>query len=114
MHAAAADWDAVVEWIHGLDLYYVHTINNAAVIAAALLWSEGDFSAAIGLTVSAALDTDSNGGTVGAIAGVLSGPAGIPARWTAPLHDTLSTALSGHAIENIRDLAARTYRLTAA
>jgi ADP-ribosylglycohydrolase len=111
MHASGAGWDAVVEWIHGMGLYYVHTINNAAVIAAALLWADGDFTTAIGLTVSAGLDTDSNGGTVGAIAGVLAGPAGIPRHWTDPLHDRLNSALSGHAVEDVRDLAERTHRL---
>ncbi|WP_238016919.1 ADP-ribosylglycohydrolase family protein [Dactylosporangium sp. AC04546] len=113
LHAAGAGWDAAVEWIHGLDYYYVHTINNAAIVAAALLWSDGVFTDAIGLAVSAAYDTDSNGATVGAVAGVLAGTAGIPAHWTEPLHDRLTSALSGHATESIADLAARTHRLAA-
>jgi ADP-ribosylglycohydrolase len=111
LHGAGAGWDAAIEWIHRLDYYYVHTVNNAAIVAAALLWSDGDFTTAIGLAVSAAYDTDSNGATAGAIAGVLTGTAGIPAPWTEPLHDRFTSALSGHAVSSIADLATRTHRL---
>jgi hypothetical protein len=110
-NATGAGWDEALAWIHGLDYYYVHTINTAAIIAAALLWSDGDFTTAIGLAVSSAYDTDSNGATVGAIAGVLAGTSGMPRHWTEPLHDRLTSALSGHATESIADLAARTHRL---
>ena len=85
--------------------------EGGPVPAAALLWSDGAFTTAIGLAVSAAYDTDSNGATVGAIAGVLVGTAGIPAHWTEPLHDRFTSALSGHATASIASLAARTYAL---
>ncbi|WP_433380999.1 ADP-ribosylglycohydrolase family protein [Actinoplanes sp. CA-142083] len=112
LHAAGAGWEAAIDWIHRMDYYYVHTINNAAIIAAALLWSDGAFTTAVGLAVSSAYDTDSNGATVGAIAGVLAGTGGIPAHWTEPLHDRFTSALSGHATSSIAELAARTYALT--
>jgi len=108
LHADGASWEEAVDFARGLGYYYVHTINNAVLIAAALLWGDGDFSRSIGLAVAAAYDTDSNGATVGAIAGVLAGTAGIPDRWTDPLRDTFRSALSGHAEHAISDLAART------
>jgi hypothetical protein len=30
---------------------WVHTINNSALVAAGLLWGEGDYAATVGLTV---------------------------------------------------------------
>lgn len=111
LYDAGRTWDEAVSWIHALDYYYVHTINNASAIAAALLWSEGDFSRAIALAVTAGLDTDSNGATVGAVAGTLAGAAGIPDHWTAPFDDRLRTGLSERAELRITDVVARTLAL---
>ena len=56
----------------------VHTINNAAIVALALLWGAGDFSRALSLAVTAGLDTDCNGATVGSVMGAMLGSSGIP------------------------------------
>ncbi|MFT4029222.1 MAG: ADP-ribosylglycohydrolase family protein [Protaetiibacter sp.] len=111
MRAAGASWDDAIAFARGLGYYYVHTINNAVIIAAALLWGEGDFSRTIGLAVAGAYDTDSNAATVGTIAGVLAGTAGIPQHWIAPLNDSFHSALSGHAEHPLSELAARTAAL---
>ncbi|UFS94383.1 ADP-ribosylglycohydrolase family protein [Nocardia huaxiensis] len=87
---------------------WVHAIGNACCIAAGLLWGEGDFTRTIGLTVQAGWDTDSNGATAGSVAGILTGASRIPARWTAPLHDRLRSAVTGYDGSSISDLAGRT------
>ena len=50
--------------------------RNAAIIAAALLWGDGDFERSVTLAVAAGCDTDSNGATVGSAAGALVGAEG--------------------------------------
>ncbi|MBT2906028.1 ADP-ribosylglycohydrolase family protein, partial [Streptomyces sp. McG8] len=52
---------------------WIHTVPNAAVITAGLLYGDGDFSRSIALTVRGGLDTDSNGATAGSVAGVMCG-----------------------------------------
>jgi ADP-ribosylglycohydrolase len=89
----------------------VHTVNNAAVVVAGLLWGDGDFTASIGLTVQGGWDTDSNGATVGSVAGIISGAAALPSHWTTPLHDTARSAIRGFDRSRISELADRTARL---
>lgn len=91
---------------------WVHTINNAAVVALGLLWSEGDFTTAVGRTVMSGLDTDSNGATVGSVAGILAGVDALPENLVEPLHDRTRSALFGFDGSRISDLAARTVVLS--
>lgn len=86
----------------------IHTINNAAIIAAALLWGEGDFTRSVGFSATAGWDTDSNGATVGSTVGAVLGAEALPAHWVDPLGDRLHSALFGHAVNSISDLADRT------
>jgi ADP-ribosylglycohydrolase len=113
MHAGGLDWDAARNAIGERYGQYdwVHTINNAAVITAGLLWGDGDFTRTIALTVLGGLDTDSNGGTAGSVAGVLCGAAKIPPNWTDPLQDTLRSALFGFDGSRISALADRTIKV---
>ncbi len=67
----------------------VHTNNNAALVVAALLLGADDFEKVITLAVMGGWDTDCNGATAGSIFGAMHGAAAIPAKWAAPLHDTL-------------------------
>lgn len=71
----------------------VHTINNAAVCAAALLLSGGDFSLGVTLAVMGGWDTDCNGATVGSILGAMNGAKRLPSFWTARLNDTLKAGI---------------------
>ena len=87
---------------------WVHTVNNAALVAAGLLWGAGDFTKSIGLTVAGGLDTDSNGATAGSVAGILTGARKIPSRWTSPLNDYVHSAVSGFDRTPISTLAERT------
>jgi ADP-ribosylglycohydrolase len=89
----------------------VHTINNAAIVAMALLWGERDFSRTVGLAVRAGLDTDCNGATAGSVAGAMVGADGIPGHWFEPLNDSVATAVAGEAGLTISGLAERTRRM---
>jgi ADP-ribosylglycohydrolase len=90
----------------------VHTLNNLAVVAWALNNFDGDFSAALGDTVSAGWDTDCNGATVGGLLG-LSG-ATIPDHWTSPWNGRVATSLAGVGEIAIDDIVARTMRVATA
>jgi ADP-ribosylglycohydrolase len=90
---------------------WVHTINNAALVTAGLLWGDGDYAGTVGKTVMSGWDTDSNGATVGSVAGILGGLAGLPARLTQPLQDTTRSAVFGYDNTRISVLAERTSRL---
>lgn len=112
-HDAGLGWDAVHARILRRYGHYswVHAVNNAALVAAGLLWGAGDFSSTIGLTVAGGWDTDSNGATAGSVAGILTGARGIPPHWTRPLGDTVRSALPGLDGTAVTALAARTRRL---
>ena len=86
----------------------VHTINNALLCVMGLLHSGGDLREAICIAVMGGLDTDCNGATVGSVMGALLGASGVPDDLSAPLNDTLGTALSGMSEMRISDLVERT------
>lgn len=116
LDAVTASFDSGASWDDTLEdadrrwagYHWVHTVNNVAVIAAGLLYGDGDFSRSIALTVLGGLDTDSNGATAGSVAGILAGTSGIGAQWTAPLHDRVSSAVFGSDETSITELARRT------
>jgi ADP-ribosylglycohydrolase len=103
-------WDEALQDIRTTYGHYswVHTINNAAAVTAALLWSGGDWMDAVGKVVMSGWDTDSNGATVGSVAGILAGPSGLPSHVIEPLHDRTRSALFGFDNAVISDLAHRT------
>ena len=100
---AAAVWDAFGHFDA------VHTINNAALTAAALVYGGDDFEKAVVASVFCGMDTDCNGATVGSIMGAKLGAAKLPAHWTAPLNDTLYAELPGFHPAAISDCAKRSY-----
>lgn len=112
LHESGGTWEAASEYIEARWPYaWVHTINNAAAITAALLWGKGDFSRSIGLVVESGLDTDSDGATVGSVAGALAGASGIPEHWTAPFGDVVHSAIQGYDGASLEELIQRTLRL---
>ncbi|MEU1972200.1 ADP-ribosylglycohydrolase family protein [Microbacterium sp. NPDC019599] len=94
-------------------LHWVHTLNNAALIACALEASGGSVGRGIAIAVAGGWDTDSAGATVGSVLGGLGGLSGIDAAWTAPLDGRIATSLPGSASRSIEELAQRTLRLPA-
>ncbi|QGQ99953.1 ADP-ribosylglycohydrolase family protein [Paenibacillus psychroresistens] len=89
----------------------VHTNNNAALVAAALIFAKDDFELAITTAVLGGWDTDCNGATVGSIMGAKLGAAALPAHWTEPLHDTLYAEVNGFHPIAISDCAKRSYEV---
>ena len=94
-------------------LHWVHTLNNAALIAYALSAGAGDFGRSIAIAVVGGWDTDSAGATVGSVIGGLLGASGLPARWTEPLQGRIATSMPGGPSRAIADLSARTSALSA-
>jgi len=84
---------------HGL----VHTISNAMVVAAALLYGGGDYSRSICMAVENGYDTDCNGATVGSIIGMAKGIECVDSRWMEPIGDTLHTSILGLGTVSISD-----------
>lgn len=113
-HAKGLSWQETRDRIEAdLGRYsWVHTINNAAVLTAGLLYGDGDFGSSIGLTVCGGWDTDSNGGTAGSVAGILADR--IDGRWSDPLQDTVHSAVFGYDGCSISQLAAWTTEVAAA
>jgi ADP-ribosylglycohydrolase len=89
-------------------MHWVHALNNTALVAYALEAGAGDFDRSICLTVMGGWDTDSNGATVGAVAGALGGTAAIAPRWSDPLKNRMSTSIPGCDGQTFDDVAART------
>ncbi len=112
----ARPWEQAMELIESeLGSYsWIHTVNNAAALAAALLWGEGDFGRTIGLAVEAALDTDSIGATAGSVFGALHGTKAIDGHWLAPLGERIHTAVVGEQAGSFRSFAERTIRVAEA
>lgn len=74
---------------------WTHTVPNAMIVAAALLYGDGDYTKSICMAVQTGFDTDCNGATVGSVLGMAKGTAGIPDEWSKPLRDTLHTSIFG-------------------
>lgn len=113
--ATEPDWEAVVDAIEARygHLHWVHVLNNAALVVAALVHGGGDYERSITAVVSGGWDTDSNGATVGSIVGGLTGVAALPQRWTAPLRNRVGTTLAGFDGIGFDELARRTMAVSA-
>lgn len=96
------------------DLHWVHVLNNAALLAFALVRGGGDFAATVTTAVSGGWDTDSVGATAGSVTGALTGAAGLPAEWIAPLRNRLASTVPGFDGIGFDVLAARTVALAEA
>lgn len=116
LHAKGLDWEAARDEIEvGYGHYsFVHTVNNAALVTAALLWGEGDFTRTIGLAVQGGWDTDCTGATAGSVFGALHGAEALPGHWVDPLNDSVRSAIMGFDHSSLSDLANRTLRLAEA
>jgi ADP-ribosylglycohydrolase len=104
------DWEKCLDELSARHpgMSWVHTINNAGALTAALLWGGGRFGETVGLAVQAGLDTDSIGATAGAWAGAFAGASGLPGSLTDPLQDLCRSGVFGFGDLSISSLAART------
>jgi ADP-ribosylglycohydrolase len=89
----------------------VHTNNNAALVAASLVYGGDDFEKAVVTSVYGGMDTDCNGATVGSIMGAKLGAASLPQNWISPLNDTLYADLPGFHPIAISACAERSYQV---
>lgn len=116
LSSGALTLDGTLDVLHGefAGMHWVHTLNNAALIACAVQAHGTDFGSAIALAVAGGWDTDSAGATVGSVVGGLIGADAIDEAWTAPLRDSIATSMPGGTERSIRELAERTLRLSGA
>ena len=102
-YRSGKDWDA---FFSEFQLRYdewdkhdaVHTVSNAELVAAALLWGDGDYSKTICLAVQCGFDTDCNGATAGSIIGMMVGYDKIDKQWTDPICDLVNTSVYHRAV----------------
>ena len=87
---------------------WCHTISNALIVVASLLYGEGDFGKSICMSVETGFDTDCNGATVGSIIGIRNGEAGIDEYWKKPTHGILDTTIMWADREPIEKLVDKT------
>ncbi len=74
---------------------WCHTISNAMIVTAALLYGEGDFGKSVCTAVGMAFDTDCNGATVGSILGMRGGIDCIDDCWKKPINNKIHTSIFG-------------------
>ncbi|AJY74309.1 ADP-ribosylglycohydrolase family protein [Paenibacillus beijingensis] len=91
--------------------HWCHAVSNAMIVAAALLYGEGDLEATLGMAVVPGFDTDCNGATAGSVLGMRNGASALPDKWIAPLNDKIRSGVEGFGIVPLSDLANRTVRL---
>lgn len=87
---------------------WCHTNPNAMIVAASLLYGEGDYAKSICMAVEAAFDTDCNGATVGSVLGMANGIESIPEYWTKPIGNKINTSIFGIGTVSISDVAKKT------
>ena len=91
---------------------WCHTIPNAMIVTAALLYGENDFGKSICLAVQTGFDTDCNGATVGSVMGMKNGVGSISEEWRKPLNDKINTSISGFEAVSIKECAEKTMKHT--
>ncbi|MBP5273858.1 MAG: ADP-ribosylglycohydrolase family protein [Abditibacteriota bacterium] len=99
-------------WNEDLGHHWCHTLSNAEIITAALLWGEKDFARTVFCSVFPGFDTDSNGATAGSVLGIMLGGKAIPENWKGPIHDTLETFVPGFGTVKVSEMAALTEELS--
>ena len=87
---------------------WCHTIPNAMIVAASLLYGRGDYGRSVCMAVETGFDTDCNGATVGSVLGMANGIDSIGAEWTTPINDTLHTTIFGVGTVKISDAVRHT------
>lgn len=85
------------------DYGWCHTNPNAMIVAASLLYGNGDYGRTICMAVETGYDTDCNGATAGSVFGMAYGIDSIPEYWTRPMKDTLHTSIFGVGTVRISD-----------
>ena len=116
LHESGADFDSASAFIHERwdeksGHCWCHTISNAMIVAAALLWGSGDYGRSICMAVQTGFDTDCNGATVGSVLGVRGGFRSIPPVWYERLNDSLDTSIFGVGRVKLSEMAEKTLKV---
>ncbi len=90
--------------------HWDHTVSNAMIVTAALLYGGGGYGRSICLAVQSAFDTDCNGATVGSVVGMMKGFGAIEPAWTEPVHGLLETDILGVGKIPVETLVDRTLK----
>lgn len=106
------DWEAVLDELYTQfgRYHWVHSINNSALVAAALLHGNGDYEITICNAVMGGWDTDCNAATAGSILGVLYGAQALPPKWIEPLQNRVRSNVKGFDHITFTELAQRTVK----
>jgi len=111
-HKDDSNWQTTWQHIEKEFGHYslIHTINNAAIILASLLFGEGDLERTICISVMCGWDTDCNAATAGSIIGAMKGSDRLPGKWITPFNDTIHSAIMGFNNSKISELALRSWK----
>lgn len=112
VNAEACFRDIHSRWDEKKGYDWCHTVSNAEIVAASLLYGKGDYGKSVCLAVQQGFDTDCNGATVGSVLGVMLGYSALPQQWTARICDTLESSLFGYTSVSIKEMAAKTLEFT--
>ncbi|MEO6873350.1 MAG: ADP-ribosylglycohydrolase family protein, partial [Opitutaceae bacterium] len=110
LHAVGVPHEEVIDGIHRewneLTTHgWCHTISNAQIVTASLLYGGDDYTTTIALAVAAGFDTDCNGATCGSLWGVRHGERALPKHWLRPLKNKLRTGVSEYAVGTLDEMA---------
>lgn len=90
---------------------WCHTISNAEIVAACLLYGRKNYGRSVGMAVEQGFDTDCNGATVGSVLGVVLGMSRLPRDFTDFVCDTLCSDMVGFNSVSITEMADKTILL---
>ncbi|MBR3598208.1 MAG: ADP-ribosylglycohydrolase family protein [Clostridia bacterium] len=115
MYNSGLSYEECIACIHNefnehISHHWCHTIPNAMIVVAALLYGEGDYGKTICFAVEAGFDTDCNGATVGSVIGIMKGRGAIGVEWTYPLNDKLQTYMYICPEVSIKECIAKTLK----
>lgn len=114
-HKCGLSFDEMTDKIHQLydesQSDWCHTLPNAMIVVAALLYGNKNFGKTICMAVQAAFDTDCNGATAGSVLGAMLGAGGIPTCWSAPYNNRLATATFEYTDVTIPELVEKTIQI---
>ncbi len=115
-HRQGASYDEVIRkisarWDEYNPHHWCHTISNAQIVTAALLYGGGELGTTLCKAVMPGFDTDCNGATAGSVIGMMTGAKGLPEEWIKPLNDTVISGVDGFGRMPISLLARKTQEL---